>query len=149
MPEGFAIIDLATVDTHDLRRRVLRKDTPSTDVGYSQDDQAGTFHLGVLLDGRLVGTSSWAIERWSGSPDTPAVRLRGMAVEPELQGAGCGAALVAAGVERAVAGGAGLVWATARDTVLGFYERCGFEVVGEGFVDEATALPHHAVVRVV
>ena len=75
------------------------------------------------------------------------MRLRGMAVEAELQGTGAGAALVVEGVRRAEARGHRLVWATARDAVLGFYERCGFEVVGEGFVDGPTALPHHAVVR--
>lgn len=147
MPVDPEIVDLAAADTHDLRRRVLRQGTPSTDVRYRQDDVPGTFHLGVRLDGRLVGTSSWAVERWPGAPDLPAVRLRGMAVEPGLQRGGCGSILVAAGVERAIASGARLVWATARDGVLGFYERCGFEVVGDGFVDEATALPHHTVVR--
>jgi hypothetical protein len=38
------------------------------------------------------------------------------------------------------------VWARARDTALGFYRRHGFEVVEPGFVDEATALPHHVIV---
>jgi N-acetylglutamate synthase-like GNAT family acetyltransferase len=70
-----------------------------------------------------------------------------MAVEPELQGGGYGLALVEEGVRRAAAMPVSLVWATARDTVLGFYERCGFDVIGTGFVDEATALAHHTVIR--
>jgi ribosomal protein S18 acetylase RimI-like enzyme len=70
-----------------------------------------------------------------------------MAVDPELQRGGCGLALVEEGVRRAAAVPVPLVWATARDTVLGFYERCGFDVVGAGFVDEATALAHHTVIR--
>ena len=40
-----------------------------------------------------------------------------------------------------------LVWARARDTALAFYVRHGFRVTGDGFVDEATQLPHHVVVR--
>ncbi|MGD9703493.1 MAG: GNAT family N-acetyltransferase [Acidimicrobiia bacterium] len=141
------IVDLTTPETYDLRLRVLRDGTPTSDVTYAQDDLPGTFHLGALLAGRLVGTSSWAIEPWPLEPATPAVRLRGMAVEHGLQGTGCGVALVAEGVGRAAALPVSLVWATARDTVLGFYERCGFEVVGKGFVDAATALPHHTVIR--
>ena len=144
---GFEVVELDTAGTYDLRRRILRAGTPSTDVTYRQDDLPGTFHLGATLDGVLVGVSSWAVEEWPDEPGTPALRLRGMAVEAELQGTGAGAVLVADGLARAEAGGARLVWATARDSVLGFYERCGFEVVGEGFVDGPTARPHHTVVR--
>ena len=43
-------------------------------------------------------------------------------------------------------GGKVLVGATARDRALAFYEREGFEVVGDGFVDATTQLPHHVVV---
>jgi thiamine transport system ATP-binding protein len=144
---SFEIVELATADTYDLRRRVLRDGTPTTDVTYAQDDRSGTFHLGVRLGGRLVGTSSWALERWPEEPERPAVRLRGMAVERAVQGTGAGAALVEAGLHRARSIPVTLVWATARDAVLGFYERCGFTVVGDGFVDAPTALPHHTVIR--
>ena len=141
------LVDLDPTDTYDLRRRVLRDGTPTSDVTYAEDDMPGTVHIGALLGGRLVGTSTWAVEPWPAEPATPAVRIRGMAVEPDLQGGGCGFALVEEGVRRAAAVPVSLVWATARDTVLGFYERCGFEVIGAGFVDEATALAHHTVIR--
>jgi len=39
------------------------------------------------------------------------------------------------------------VWARARDSALYFYERRGFEVHGDGFMDEPTAMPHHIVLR--
>jgi predicted GNAT family N-acyltransferase len=38
------------------------------------------------------------------------------------------------------------VWARARDSAIGFYERAGFTVVGDVFVDDATGLDHHLVV---
>ncbi len=142
-------IELITAPaTHDLRRRVLRQGTPTQDVTYAQDDLPGTVHSGAFDDsGTLVGVATWAPEAWPAEPGTRAVRLRGMAVEPSLQGAGVGAGLIVAGLELAWTLGAEVVWATARDAVLGFYERCGFTVVGEGFVDGPTALPHHAVIR--
>ena len=70
-------------------------------------------------------------------------QLRGMAVDTTQQGGGFGAVLLAAGVERAVADGGTNVWANARDTAIGFYERHGFEVLEPGHVDAATGLPHH------
>jgi len=39
-----------------------------------------------------------------------------------------------------------VVWARARDSALGFYEKCGFMAMGDGFIDEPTNMPHHIVV---
>jgi GNAT superfamily N-acetyltransferase len=141
------IVQIPTRATYALRTRVLRRGTPSTDPRYGQDDDLDTFHLGALIDGRLVATSTWALEAWPDEPGSSAMRLRGMAVEDGLQGTGVGAALVAAGVARAELRDLDLVWASARDAVLGFYERQGFAPVGDGYIDAATALPHHDIVR--
>ena len=142
------IVTLTAAETHPLRRRVLRAGTPTQDVTYVQDDLPGTIHLGWrLADGELIGTSSWAWEAWDGDPAVPAVRLRGMAVDAAVQGGGVGALLVAAGVGWALGQDALVIWATARDAVLGFYQRCGFDVLGDTFIDAATALPHHLVIR--
>ena len=92
----------------------------------------------------MVATSSWVVRPFD---DEPAVQLRGMATDRSLQGTGLGGVLLDAGCERVAASGVHLVWARARDAALRFYERHGFEVVGEGFVDEGTQLPHHVVVR--
>jgi predicted dehydrogenase/GNAT superfamily N-acetyltransferase len=143
------IVEIPTRATTALRMRVLRRGTPSQDSHYAQDDAPGTVHLGALYDGRLVGVSTWAVEEYPGRRGGAAVRLRGMAVEDGLQGSGIGASLVATGVERALHSGATLVWASARDAVLGFYERQGFEVVGDGYIDVATALPHHDIIRTI
>ncbi len=142
------IVALTAAETHPLRRLVLRAGTPSQDVDYPQDGLPGTIHLGWRdRSGGLLGVSSWARDAWDGRPDAPAVRLRGMAVDTTLQRSGIGALLVAGGVGWSVGIGAELIWATARDAVLGFYQRAGFEVLGDGFVDGPTTLPHHLVVR--
>jgi GNAT superfamily N-acetyltransferase len=75
------------------------------------------------------------------------VQLKGMAVDDALQGSGLGALLVERGMEHARGLGATLVWARARDSALYFYERRGFAVEGDGFIDEPTAMPHHIVTR--
>ena len=70
-----------------------------------------------------------------------------MATAAHLQGTGVGGLLLEAGCRRQAAAGTTLVWARARDAALGFYLHHGFQVEGEGFIDAATHLPHHLVVR--
>ena len=62
------------------------------------------------------------------------------------RGRGLGDALLAAGLERCRGLGAESVWARARDTALTFYEQRGFEVIGDGYIDAETGLPHRDVV---
>lgn len=71
--------------------------------------------------------------------------FRGMAVDDAWQGAGVGTLLMRAVVDAARGRGAEVVWANGRDTALGFYERMGFRVVGDGFVDDEMHLGHHVV----
>ncbi|MFM8970326.1 MAG: GNAT family N-acetyltransferase, partial [Actinomycetota bacterium] len=69
-----------------------------------------------------------------------------MAVLDEMQNSGVGRALIDAGVAHARTLGARYVWAKARDSAIYFYERCGFTVVGEQFMEPASGMPHHLVV---
>lgn len=138
------VVELTAEQTHPLRLAVLRFDTVSKQVVFPQDDLPGVVHLGLLLGGEIVGTSTWVPSEHDGAP---AAQLRGMATARHLQGSGLGAMLLDAGCARQAAAGARAVWANARDAALAFYERHGFVVEGDGFVDETTQLPHHRVVR--
>ena len=142
--------DIGTATTAEilpLRMAVLRDGTPSRDPRYAEDDHDTTLHLVARdADGIIVATSSWLPRPFPPEPDTPAVQLRGMAVDKTLQSRGVGASLLAAGIERARSIGAVNVWARARDSALAFYERNGMTVVGDAFTDEATGMSHHLVV---
>ncbi len=139
---------VGTDDVLALRAAVLRRDTPSSEPRFPEDDMPGTFHLAVRApDGAVIATSTWLPRAFPPEPHLPGVQVRGMATAPEHRGAGLGSTLVAAGLDAARGQGAALVWARARDEALEFYRRVGFVVVGEGFVDATTALPHHLVVR--
>lgn len=131
----------------DLRVRVLRRDTPATDADYPEDDLDDVVHLAVREGDTVVATSTWFSRHCPERPSDPALQLKGMAVDDRLQGSGHGRALVNAGIELARERGAHIVWARARDTAIGFYEKCGFAVVGDGFIDGPTAMAHHVVVR--
>ena len=138
------IVELTPEETHPLRLAVLRFDTPTKEVVFPEDTWDGALHLGVRVDGTLVATSSWIPREHNGQP---AVQLRGMATAHEAQGTGIGALLLNAGCDRYRTAGETLVWARARDAAMSFYLRNGFEVEGDGFIDQATQLPHHLVVR--
>ena len=130
-----------------LRVRVLRKGTPTTDAHYVEDLAADAVHFGVLRDGEAIATSTWFMKECPEQPGTSAMQLKGMAVDDSLQTSGLGRQLIDAGVAHAQERNAALVWARARDSAIGFYEKCGFTVVGDGFIDGPTDMPHHIVVR--
>jgi GNAT superfamily N-acetyltransferase len=143
MGEQLQVVELSAEETYPLRLAVLRGDTPSKVVVFAEDDWPGTVHLGVRDSDGIIAISTWT----PGSYDNePAVHLRGMATAAHVQGQGVGSRLLKAGCERAAAV-APLVWARARDSALEFYTRHGFEIVGDGFIDEQTNKPHHLIVR--
>ena len=137
--QGARVVEITAAETHPLRRRVLRDDDPAADLRWPGDDDPDTFHLAVRdRAGAVV-----AVSTWRSTP--PVTQLRGMATVPELAGTGLGSRLVAAGVERCRARGDAAVWANARVTAIGFYERAGFTVSGPTFETPDTGLPHRRV----
>jgi len=138
------IVELTACETHPLRLAVLRHDTPTKEVSFPEDGWPGVVHLGLRVDGQLVATSTWVPRELNGRSG---VQLRGMAAARHLQGTGLGGQLLDAGLARMATAGHRLVWARARDAALAFYLGHGFVIEGDGFVDEATQLPHHLVIR--
>ncbi len=131
----------------ELRVRVLRKDTPVTHATYPEDSYLDVVHLGIARDGHVIGTSTWFTKECPERLGIPAMQLKGMAVDDSLQTSGIGRQLIDAGLALATERGAHIVWARARDSAIGFYEKCGFTVVGDGFIDGPTDMPHHIVLR--
>lgn len=138
------LVEITAQDTHPLRLAVLRFDTPTKVVEFPEDGWPGALHLGLRVEGELVAVSSWVPREHEGRA---AVQLRGMATSRAVQGRGYGGVLLEGGCARMAARGETLVWANARDAALAFYLRHGFEVVGDGFVDPHTQLPHHRILR--
>jgi GNAT superfamily N-acetyltransferase len=116
----------------DLRGRVLRPGYPPAASRYPADAEPGAIYLGAFAGSQLVGTASLYPEA--------GIRLRGMAVEPDWQRRGIGAALIRAAQARARAAGQDL-WCNARDTAHDFYAALGWVAEGPGFLTESG--PHH------
>jgi len=141
-------VRISAAETHDLRRRVLRTGDPAAAVEWVGDDDTGTFHLGIRdRAGVVVAVSTWMHRPDPVDPAVQATQLRGMATDPALEGRGLGSRLLEAGIERCRARDDEVVWANARVTAVGFYERAGFSVVGAEFETAATGLPHRMVRR--
>lgn len=142
------VVDIDLRDTYALRLAVLRDNTPTTNVRFAEDQWPGVFHLGIRdEDGQLIAISSWVPRDLEVMHEMRGLQLRGMATVRVMQGSGAGGMLVVAGVQRAEHLGFDLVWANARDTALAFYAHHRFVAIGDGFVEQATQLAHHVVMR--
>ena len=73
--------------------------------------------------------------------DHNTLRLRQMAVQNNLQGKGIGVSILNFAENIARDKGYKTLMMHARDTVIGFYERFGYKVKGEQFIEVNT--PHH------
>lgn len=147
MSPAFTIQNITVAEAMPVRINVLRRGTPSQDAAYDGDDEPHTAHIGGIIGDRVVATSTWLMRPWQHDTTATAVQLRGMAVLDEMQNTGVGHALIDAGMTHAHSVGARYVWAKARDSALYFYERCGFHIVDEQFLEPASGLPHHLVLR--
>jgi predicted GNAT family N-acyltransferase len=113
-----------------LRHSVLRPGQAFEETVYPGDD-AGV-HLAAFDGDRLVGIASLYQEDRVGGP-AGGWRLRGMATDAAVRGAGFGAALLAGCMEHVAGAGGSELWCNARMSAVGFYRRAGFDVVSEEF----------------
>jgi GNAT superfamily N-acetyltransferase len=122
----------------DLRYRVLRAPLGMGrhQVGFDGELEA----LHVIAEGgepsALIGCVLF---------DFRSGRLRAMAVEPAVQRKGVGVCLVRRLETEVRARGVERIALHARDTAVGFYEKLGYSVCGEPFVEVGVA--HHSMVK--
>ncbi len=126
----------------DLRSRILRPGQPIENCLYSGDFDAGTFHLGVLVDARIVSNGTFMLEKNKNFPEAHiSYRLRGMATETACQKMGFGKLIIEAALLELTKRNCDLIWFNARVSAEGFYEKMGFMALPEIF-DIPLAGPH-------
>ncbi len=116
-----------------LQLAVLRPDGP---LPGDQPPPGTALHVAALRHGSVIGAATVLPEPWPGPgrlPE-PVWRLRSMVVEEAERGTGIGRAVLAEAAALARERGAGSLWAEARSSALGFYERAGWTVVGEEWI---------------
>lgn len=117
----------------ELRRRVfVDEQRVALDADRDGLDPEAT-HLVAVDAGQILGTCRLVF-------DNGLARLGRMAVEPDARGRGIGAAILDAAERASRAAGAERIRLHAQTAARSLYERAGFQVRGEEFVEEG--IPH-------
>jgi GNAT superfamily N-acetyltransferase len=124
----------ALADLVELRDRTLSAGHPGRPVVWPYDTSPGAAHFGGYLGDRLVACVSTDRTPLEGSDPATSYRFHSMGVDGQVQGRGVGAAVLRALAGVLVDQGATVLWATARESALGFYRRMGLTVSDREFV---------------
>jgi GNAT superfamily N-acetyltransferase len=154
-PPAVGIRLVSLDDTFALRKAVLRPWITLEDSRKLYSGVGEHFHVGALQDGpqgkRVVSTAAFMIDVHPDYVDAFGPlqwRLRGMASDPALQGRGLGGKVLEFGVAEVArrltdAGRASAaVWCSGRTGAQRFYERHGFQPIGELYETPGTG-PHY------
>jgi len=117
----------------ELRRRVFVDEQRVTLAADRDGLDAEATHLVALEDGRIVGTCRLVF-------DDGLSQLGRMAVEGDARGRGIGAAILDAAERHSRTAGAERMRLHAQTAARSLYERSGFQVQGQEFMDEG--IPH-------
>jgi L-Ala-D/L-Glu epimerase len=158
--KSISIVAISAEQTLPLRAKVLRPNHPLMDCQFAGDHLPLAGHFGAKVgDGEIVGIATIHPEAL---PEHPGVkelknkfsevaikefavwRLRGMATDDRLRGQGCGGEVLQACVAHARKNGAKIIWAHARTPALKFYQRHGFETLGDEY-DLPGVGPHYLI----
>jgi ribosomal protein S18 acetylase RimI-like enzyme len=121
-------------DTHELRHKMLRQGLPIDECVFKGDEDDQSFHLGAFVEGKLVSVASFYFDRNHDFDDEPnQYRLRGMATKPDHQRKGLSQELLKMAFPIIKQNFCSLLWCNARTSAVGFYQKAGFEKMGEEF----------------
>lgn len=120
-------------ETLPLRQKILKPFASEADCAYPEDDFPTTFHFALIIEDQIKGVSTFIQEK---HPDFSALisyRLRGMAIDKDLQGQGLGKKLLAKGIEHLSKLDSDFLWFNAREVAFPFYQSLGFTTYGPMF----------------
>ncbi|MBP1839337.1 GNAT family N-acetyltransferase [Formosa algae] len=120
-------------DTYAVRHPVLRPGRPIEDCVFDNDEHPNTFHLGLFLNTMLVGVVTYMKTKKDEFTSEEQYQLRGMAVLENYQGLQFGKLLVNKGEAIIKEKHGDLIWLNAREIALHFYNKCGYEIIGDPF----------------
>lgn len=126
---------ISAEETKPLRHKVLWPHIElEKDCVIDIDQREDAIHLGCKdAQGNIIGVCS-LFEMTTPKLDFPKqYRLRAMATDPEVRGAGAGRRIVQHALELIESKGYDVLWCDAREVALGFYERMGFDRIDEWY----------------
>lgn len=95
------------------------------------DDLSTTFHVGAYKNGEIVAVGTFLQQQNEKFEATNQYRLRAMASSSKVRGENFGKLLIEFAIEELKNRKADLLWCDARKVALGFYEKMGFNVIGD------------------
>ena len=119
-------------DTLKLRQQILRPGGDLLGCQFPGDADCATRHFGAYLESTLIGIVS-VYERAYPELGRYGYQLRAMAVAESARGKQVGLKLLAVAEEAAFVASADYIWANARSSALGFYEKAGYQVLSDEF----------------
>ncbi len=118
-----------------LRADILRKPLGLSFSADQLDKEKDDILIGAFDEEDMIGCCILT------RVDNNTVKLGQMAVQNNLQGKGIGESIMNFAENLAVDKGYKKMIMHARDTAIGFYEKLGYNVVGDGFLE--VNIPHH------
>ena len=119
----------------DLRLEVLLQPIGLTEQYINDEQEKGDFLIGAFEGEQMVGCCVLTPKEHG------SIQLRQMAVGKSVQGKGIGAAIVAFAEKLAAEKGFSLLLMHARNEVMEFYAKSGYQVEGTEFVE--AGIGHH------
>lgn len=119
----------------DLRNEILRKPLDLTFTQEELENEKDDILIGAFEEEKILGCCLLT------RIDDNSVRLRQMAVQNNLQGKGIGASMLNYAENLARDHGFKNMVMHARKPVVGFYEKLGYKVTSDEFVE--ITIPHH------
>ena len=101
--------------------------------GIDIDDHEGAFHLGAYKGDQLICVASFFKQRQAKFSEQHQYRLRAMATLSCAQNTGAARALLNNAFQILKEKGQDLLWCDARIIATGFYEKLGFEKLGDKY----------------
>lgn len=128
------IKNISVTDSIKVRHSVLRIGKPIESCQFRGDNLPTTNHFGLFIDKNLIGIVSVFKNKNTIFNLENQFQIRGMAVLSEFQKKGFGANLVKHCEEYIKNQNGALIWFNARQNAVPFYEKLGYNTVGNSFI---------------
>jgi ribosomal protein S18 acetylase RimI-like enzyme len=124
---------ISAQETFTVRHPMLRKGKPIESCQFDGDDLGSTSHYGLYEYNKIEGVISLFENNNSLFADNHQGQIRGMAVLENNQGKGFGRLLVEHSENVMKLQNISLIWFNARINAVGFYQKMGYEIIGNSF----------------
>lgn len=124
---------ISALETIAVRHPILRKGKPIESCHFEGDDLTTTQHFGLYQNDKLEGVISLFENNSPLFKEMHQSQIRGMAVLENNQGKGFGRQLVEHAEKTLKLQNIDLIWFNARENAVGFYQKTGYEIIGNSF----------------